>query len=354
MKKEALQAGVNLGGWISQYQDFDYQHFDTFIVEKDIERIANWGFDHVRLPVDYPVLNDETNSEKLNPRGITYIDNCLQWCQKFGLRLVLDLHRAPGYSFTNTLEADGAESQNTLFTNPKMGEWFIFLWEELARRYLNQAVDDLAFELLNEMVLPDSAPWNALAQKTINAIRKIDGQRLIVVGGNYYNSVDELKNIDLETDENLLYTFHFYLPMTVTHQKARWVPAMRDFNQTIDYPGTPEGLVEFLEANPQHKPIFEEFTNRFIDKNYLLEALQPAIDYIEKTGHALYCGEFGVIDQASIGTRVRWNQDFCVLLREYKIGYAYWTYKAMDFGLVDEQGQIVDKELILAITEKSV
>ena len=40
-------------------------------------------------------------------------------------------------------------------------------------------------------------------------------------------------------DENTLRTFHFYLPMTVTHQKASWVPAMREFDQNIDYPGTP-------------------------------------------------------------------------------------------------------------------
>jgi hypothetical protein len=350
MEKEALKVGVNLGGWISQYQEFDYQHFDTFILEDDIQRIGDWGFDHVRLPVDYPVLEDDANLGQLNPRGMENIDNCLQWCQRFGLRLVLDLHRAPGYSFTHTLEADGTEAQNTLFTDLAMGERFVSLWEALTRRYLNQSGDDLAFELLNEMVLPDSSPWNALAQKTINAIRRIDPQRLIVVGGNYYNSVEELQNIELAEDPHLLCTFHFYLPMTVTHQKASWVPAMREFNQSIDYPGTPEGLEEFLDENPQYSSQLHELANRFIDKDYLREALQPAIEHIQRTGHTLYCGEFGVIDQAPMDTRVRWNQDFCALLRAYNIGYAYWTYKALDFGLVDEQGQVVSKQLIQAVT----
>jgi len=348
MEKKALQAGVNLGGWISQYQEFNYQHFDTFILEKDIERIANWGFDHVRLPVDYPVLENEINYGKLNLRGVAYVDKCLQWCQKLGLRLVLDLHHAPGYSFTNTLEADGAEAKNTLFTDSKMGDRFISLWEELTRRYLKQ--DDLVFELLNEIVLPDSSPWNTLAQKTVNAIRIIDQQRLIIIGGNYYNAVAELKNIDLADDGNMLHTFHFYLPMTVTHQKASWVPAMREFDQNIDYPGTPEGLAEFLEANPQHKSHLENLANRWIDVNYLREELQPAVEHMQKTGNMLYCGEFGVIDQAPIDTRVQWNRDFCSLLREYKIGYAYWTYKAMDFGLVDERGKIVSEQLVHAVT----
>lgn len=53
-----FQAGVNLGGWISQYHRLDPAHFDRFILKPDVQRIASWGMDHVRLPVDYPVLED--------------------------------------------------------------------------------------------------------------------------------------------------------------------------------------------------------------------------------------------------------------------------------------------------------
>ena len=51
--------GINLGGWISQFAKYDEHHFDTFIVKSDIEYIASLGFDHVRVPVDYNVLEDE-------------------------------------------------------------------------------------------------------------------------------------------------------------------------------------------------------------------------------------------------------------------------------------------------------
>ena len=54
-----FQKGVNLGGWISQFAAYDTEHFDTFITEKDIAFIAGLGFDHVRVPVDYNVLEDE-------------------------------------------------------------------------------------------------------------------------------------------------------------------------------------------------------------------------------------------------------------------------------------------------------
>jgi len=348
MNKTSLQTGINLGGWISQYQKYDSAHFDSFILESDIQQIANWGFDHVRLPVDYPVLEDDERHGEYKESGFAYLDNCLQWCQKAGLRLVLDLHRAPGYSFTNTLEAS-QEQQNSLFNDPGMQERFISVWETITRRYLDQAEDALAFELLNEMVLPDSAPWNTLARQTINHIRSLDPSRLIVIGGNYYNAVTELKNIAVQDDPNLLHTFHFYEPMVVTHQKASWVLPMQEFNQGVEYPGIPQGLGDFLVAHPTYKPQLQSFVDFHIDQTYLREGLQPAVDFIKQKKQPLYCGEFGVIDQASMSTRINWNRDFIALLREFGIGYAYWTYKAMDFGLVDQLGQVVDDKLIKVI-----
>ena len=58
--------GVDLGGWLSQCGEGNYteERFNTFIVEKDIERIASWGADHVRLPVDYNVIQNEDGSFK--------------------------------------------------------------------------------------------------------------------------------------------------------------------------------------------------------------------------------------------------------------------------------------------------
>ena len=60
--------GVNLGGWLSQYPEYSEKHFNEFIQESDIQRIVKMGFDHIRIPVDYNVLETETAEiiEKLN------------------------------------------------------------------------------------------------------------------------------------------------------------------------------------------------------------------------------------------------------------------------------------------------
>ena len=96
-------AGVNLGGWVSQYagnlQRDPEHHFDRFITEEDIQRIADFGFDHVRVPFDYPLIEDDDKPFVYKESGFAYLDNCVAWCRKAGINLVLDLHRAPGFSF---------------------------------------------------------------------------------------------------------------------------------------------------------------------------------------------------------------------------------------------------------------
>lgn len=351
MDKENLQVGVNLGGWISQYNVFNYKHFDNFIIERDIQQIASWGMDHVRLPVDYPVIEAQEKLGTINERGFAYVENCLEWCQREGISLVLDLHKAPGYTFTNTLEA-GSNEPNTLFSNETMQERFSSLWQAISRRFLGQAEDTLAFELLNEIVLPDSTPWNNLAQKTIEHVRQIDQKRLIVIGGNNYNAVDELKNIGMQRDPNLLHTFHFYLPMLVTHQRAPWVKEMDLFGKQVDYPGIAEGFAEFLDLHPKYKPKFEGFIDFHMDQDYLREALQPAYDFIQNTGNPVYCGEFGVIDHAPLQTRINWTSDFINLLNDQQIGRAIWSYKEMNFALVDSESKVISEVLVKAASKK--
>ena len=70
MKDFGFYRGVNLGGWFSQC-DYSRERLDHFIEEKDIDVIAGWGLDHVRIPMDYNVLEKEDGS--LNPEGFDRI-----------------------------------------------------------------------------------------------------------------------------------------------------------------------------------------------------------------------------------------------------------------------------------------
>ena len=42
MELKGYQKGINLGGWLSQCVSYTKEHFDTFILEDDIKKIAGW------------------------------------------------------------------------------------------------------------------------------------------------------------------------------------------------------------------------------------------------------------------------------------------------------------------------
>ncbi|MGD0610966.1 MAG: glycoside hydrolase family 5 protein [Anaerolineales bacterium] len=338
MDKTGFHSGVNMGGWLSQYPAFDYRHFDTFITPLDIRRIADWGCDHVRLPVDFPVLEADGQPGTMNERGLAYVVGALEECRANGLSVILDLHKAPGYSFDD-------HRSTALFDDPTLQSRFLDIWQAIAM-HLAGTQNFVAFELLNEVNLPDSAAWNQLVAEAVERIRAVDPERLIVVGGNHYNAPEELEHLTVLKDAGILYTFHFYVPMVVTHQFAPWVPPLLEYGQRVDYPGRAAGLEGIIERHPDFAPVIKPLVGKLYDRDFLLKAVLPAFDFARRKNQAVYCGEYGVIDRASLETRLHWTADLVSILREHGIGRAAWSYKAMDFGLVDLQGKIVSEELV--------
>jgi len=336
-----FQAGINLGGWLSQYRDFDHEHFKTFITADDIGQIASWGLDHVRLPVDYPVIEDDDAPGVYKESGFEYIDRCLEWCQAVGLDVVLDLHRAPGYFFH---DMEG----NTLFADDALQQRLLNLWQAIARRYGNRSSRPrVVFEFLNEIVLPSSEPWNALVPRLIQAVREVTTENWLIVGGNQWNSVGTLKELDDFDDPRLIYTFHCYEPLVFTHQKAYWVPQLAEFGGTFEYPGdcSPE-FKAYLDGKSEAELGPVRFVDVHMDRDFLRNELQPAIDFMSTHDNPLYCGEFGVIELAPMDSSIRWHRDFVELLNELSIGRAHWSYKQMDFGLVDANSKVINEELV--------
>ena len=81
-------------------------------------------------------------------------------------------------------------------------------------------------------------------------------------------------------------------------------------------------------------------------KDFFLDLFRPAVKIAEERNVALYCGEYGVIDRANPEDTVRWYEAIHAAFTELGIGRAMWTYKALDFGLVDEHYAGVRKDLI--------
>lgn len=314
MNFTGYKKGINLGGWLSQCCHTK-EHYDSFIGEQDIKKIAAWGADHVRLPIDYNLIENEDGTP--DDSGYKYIDSAIEWCRAAGLNIVLDLHKTAGYSF------DKGENEAGFFESPALQERFYRLWGQLAARY---AVSDgsIAFELLNEVTEQSySDTWNGIIRVCIQKIRRLAPDTFIFVGGYWQNSPDAIPDLEAPADNKIVYNFHCYDPMNFTHQGAHWYEGMDTaFRMSFD------------ECAPA---VTEEF---------FVRRFARACETAQKHGVPLYCGEYGVIENASPEDTVKWFKAINGAFEKLGISRAAWSYKQMNFGLSDERMNGVINELI--------
>ena len=334
---EGYTKGVNLGGWLSQCKH-SIMHYDTFITEKDVALLSTWGIDHLRVPIDFEVL--ETPEGNYIESGFAYIDACLSWCEKYHLNMILDLHKTAGYSFDKLDELEG------FFVDAALQERYLRLWEQFALRY-GHISDRLVFELLNEVVSPKVIQhWNQIAHRAIVTIRAIAPDIRIILGGIWNNSAAAIKYLDMPYDKNILYTFHCYDPLLFTHQSAYWLPGMpSDF--VMNYPATMEAFISGSKKIGEELSItLQNMHLNHMGTEYFEAAFAEAIQIASERDVALYCGEYGVIDRAPLPDSIAWLRDIHAVLDKHKIGRAIWSYKKMDFGITDEHYAPIFEEII--------
>lgn len=349
MIREHFMKGINLGGWFAQADCLGDNsprnrvemetHLQTYITEYDIRQIREWGYDHIRLPFDYRLVEQEKDSLASCDMFIHHLDQCVEWCRANNMGIVLDLHQAAGNVYGMT------KKPMPLLTDEDLQNRFINIWIKLTEHFKKVSEPIIIFELLNEVSDSTGFLWNRLYLKTIGKIREVDTTRYILVGSNEQNSAFRLKELDLLEDPKVIYNFHFYDPMMFTHQKAHFSEDMLLYNKNISYPGEITGFPEYLE---QHREYVTKFAHvvmeNKVNKESMEKLLAGALNFVKYSGKELYCGEFGVIDTVKSQDAVGWMKDLVSILNENGIGHAMWNYKEMDFGLVKLNGEIRDEK----------
>lgn len=360
-KFEGFECGMGIGGWLTNYKRFnvlpverrmkitvgDFEHFDSYITEADVENIASMGFDHVRVGFDQIVL--EESPYVYREKIFKLLENFVDWCQKRNMGVVLNLHKAVG-NYCDIKE------EIKLLDDAELQKRFIALWTAMEKRFAGN--DLVVFELLNEVVNVDPKKWNDLAEKTLKSIRKLNPSRKVVIGSTNWNSASKLSDLKLYDDENVIYTFHFYEPFEFTHQQGVLQADPLYYNRKMEYPGDMEKYIEYKKLLGANYGSYEKFDR--MDKRYLESCLKPAFDFVKNhPDKVLWCGEFGTIRHCDIRWRQNWMNDVISLLKEHGISYCVWNYLSTPndgnrFSLVDDDTRKILSPRLLEILKGNV
>jgi len=312
--REVFLRGVNLGGWLmmegyilhgrniaekifkkefkkrygrKELDDFSGLYRNNFIQESDFKNISSLGFNCIRLPFNFSVLEGGR---------IDILKKALKCCEKYNIRCILDMHAAPGAQ-NEDWHAD-SEGKAELWTNRKYQQRFFELWELLADTFKDSETV-AGYDVLNEPVIktPDAGKiLRKLYMELVKRIRAVDKSHIIFLEGNTWSQV--LEHIGEPFGENLSYSAHFYHPLEFTF----------NFQRGLRYPGNILG---------------EQWGRDTIKRR-----LEAYYNCSKKWGIPIFLGEFGVNSRDGYYGEYEWLKDVISCFRDFKFHWTYWTYKA--------------------------
>jgi endoglucanase len=162
--QEVLLRGMGLGGWLLQegymlhtsgFADAQWQirqkisdligeakteefyqlYRSKYVQKKDIDKLREWGFNSVRLPMHYNLFNPAPGV--WIEEGYKYIDSLLSWCRPNNMYVILDLHAAAGGQSANNI-SDYNPALPSLWESESNQLRTIELWKRIAQRYASE------------------------------------------------------------------------------------------------------------------------------------------------------------------------------------------------------------------------
>lgn len=215
----------------------------------DIDSMAAWGFNSVRLAMHYnlftlpieaePVAGKNTWLEK----GFAMTDSLLQWCKANQMYLILDLHATPGGQGNDLNISDRDPANPSLWESEANQQKMIALWRKLAERYANQPWMG-AYDIINE---PNwgftgeddkngcreekNEPLRKLMMDITKAIREVDKRHIIIVEGNCWGN--NYKGVFPLWDNNMVISFHKYWNVNDLESIQKYLDIRKEQNAPV-------------------------------------------------------------------------------------------------------------------------
>ncbi|KAL0366431.1 UNVERIFIED_CONTAM: putative glucan 1,3-beta-glucosidase A [Sesamum radiatum] len=124
------------------------EHWSTYIVEDDFKFIKRNGLNAVRIPVGWWIASDPSPPKPYVPGSLQALDNAFSWAEKYGIKVIVDLHAAPGSQNGAEHSSSRDGSLEWVQTDDNIRQT-VGVIDFLTNRYANSS-SFYAMELLNE------------------------------------------------------------------------------------------------------------------------------------------------------------------------------------------------------------
>lgn len=199
---------------------------DNHTGKADIDSLASWGFNSVRLPMHYRLFTLPVEEEPVKgentwlQKGFELTDRLLEWCKQNRLYLILDLHATPGGQGNDLPISDRDGTKPSLWQSTENQKKMIALWKKLASRYQNEEWIG-GYDIINEpnwgfddekdtrgIAEKKNGPLRQLMMDITGAIREADKRHIVIIEGNGFGN--NYNGILPAWDNNLVISFHKY------------------------------------------------------------------------------------------------------------------------------------------------
>lgn len=241
------------------FAEFEQDIYNSFLTERDIELMADQGFNVVRVLFNHEILEGDDNPYVYKDSGWALLDELLDWGEQHGVYIVPCLISAPGGQSTWFL-AD--PDSKLLWDDEENKKRTVALWQAIAERYSGRPII-AGYEVLNEPAPPRTEDLLDLYERIIAAIREVDPGHMVILDGT--ESSMNFSMFERPLDDNQMYSFHAYhlvLRRLIRDESAQRVNEMATLSMEQ---GVPIWASEFgantLEWTEEMLGLFEEPSN---------------------------------------------------------------------------------------------
>ena len=319
--------------------------FGPPFTQADFDALAALGANYVNL--SHPGLFTETPPYAVDSDAQANLDNLLAMAAQADLYVVLTFRTGPGRSeFWTFWGEDTAHDPDgwfapSYYNNRVWGEQaaqdaWVEMWRYTAQRYKDHP-NVIGYDLMcepnsNEVGSYPLGPpldewdpevfyatyggtlydWNQLYPRIVAAIRQVDPDTPILIGGNGYSAIEWLPYLGPVSDTRTLYTVHQYAPYSYTHQEPNTAVYTYPGALDLDWDGTPDTF----------------------DRAWLDGFLAPIDTFMNDHGVPVAVNEFGVHRWAPGADT--FMDDQMDLFEQRGLNYALWEWSTSYMPFVTE------------------